>query len=463
MPDTRHRRTTVGVAAFVIAAATTLVSTPEDPHVLVISIDGLMASSYERSSHTEIPTLRRLMEEGAYAKGVVGVLPSVTYPSHTTLITGVPPAIHGIVDNHVFDPDGRLGGAAYWYGRAIKVPTLLAAVRAAGGRTAAISWPVTMGLDIDYHVPEFWREGSGASAADKAWLARTVSTPHLVEAVEGASGRPLGWLQSDRDRLDVAAFIVKTYAPRLTLVHFTELDTAQHAFGPGSSEAARALARVDEYIGELVDTARRAGAGAHTDVVVVSDHGFLPIAHQLNPNALFRREGLISVDANGRTTAWRAAFHASGGSGFVYLRDADDQEVRRQVAALLAGLAADPANGIDAVWTAEQIAQMGGPPDAAFGLNMQPGFYGGNGNTALVTSPLRDPDGGMRGGHGFAPTRRELQSALIVAGPSVPVHGSLGTVRMTQIAPTLARWLGVSVSPRADVPIDALVGTVAVP
>ena len=63
----------------------------------------------------------------------------------------------------------------------------------------------------------------------------------------------------------------------------------------------------------------------------------------------------------------------------------------------------------------------------------------------------------MRGGHGFSPLRPELHSTFVIAGPSIRKGGRLGVVRMTQIAPTLARWLGVGLSPQADAPIDALV------
>src|SRR5207245_555495 len=91
-----------------------------------ISVDGLRASDVaDASKHgLKVPTLRKLMAEGAYATGVKGVLPSVTYPSHTTLITGVAPAVHGISNNVVFDPYDKNNGGWYWYTSDIKVPTL---------------------------------------------------------------------------------------------------------------------------------------------------------------------------------------------------------------------------------------------------------------------------------------------------------------------------------------------------
>jgi len=82
-----------------------LVAAGPGRHVVLISIDGMRPASYTSAGPAKIPTLRALMARGAHARGVVGVLPSVTYPSHTTMITGVPPAVHGIVND-----DGAIHG-----------------------------------------------------------------------------------------------------------------------------------------------------------------------------------------------------------------------------------------------------------------------------------------------------------------------------------------------------------------
>src|SRR4051812_7262263 len=80
------------------------------PHVVIISIDGLKPDIYRRQRTADIPTLNELAERGASAAGVVGVFPTVTYPSHTTIITGVRPALHGIYTNRMLDPEGQSNG-----------------------------------------------------------------------------------------------------------------------------------------------------------------------------------------------------------------------------------------------------------------------------------------------------------------------------------------------------------------
>jgi predicted AlkP superfamily pyrophosphatase or phosphodiesterase len=92
------------------------VAQTQKPFVLLISIDGLRPDNVFRADELglKIPNLRRFLVDGTYATGVRGVLPTVTYPSHTTLLTGVIPAVHGIIANTTFDPLNKNYGGWYW-------------------------------------------------------------------------------------------------------------------------------------------------------------------------------------------------------------------------------------------------------------------------------------------------------------------------------------------------------------
>jgi predicted AlkP superfamily pyrophosphatase or phosphodiesterase len=409
-----------------------------EPRVILISIDGLMPVSYT-SSTAPAPNLRKLAAEGAWAEGMIGVLPSVTFPTHTTLITGVEPAVHGIVDNLIFDPEGRSGTAWNWYARSIKTTTLPMAARARGLRAAAITWPVTVGMDLDYLVPEFFR----STHPESLTMLRELSHPrNLLESAELARGKPFGWPQTDRERTDLTKFIISTFDPNILLLHLIELDSAQHANGPGSPQAMETMARLDGYVGEIVDAIKASGRPTH--IALVSDHGFLPVTTLVQPNAAFKQEGLLSVDARGVVSSWQAYFRSSGGSGFVYLKD---PALGARVQKILMDLKQNPANGIREIWTRADLDARGAHPEAAFGLDVVDGFYTGGGNDVLVKPST------SKGGHGFAPDRPALHASLILAGPTIQRRGSLGVVRMTQVAPTLARILGVSLSPDAAKPL----------
>ena len=168
---------------------------------------------------------------------MIGVTPTVTYPSHTTLITGVEPARHGIVDNRILDPENLSNGAWFWYTRDIKVPTVASLARAQGLRTApGINWPVTVGMDLDVVVPEFYRSRHPEALS----MLRALSTPRtLIDDVEAARGKPFSWLPTDDERAELAAYVVAKHDPHLLLVHLIDLDTAQHTYGPGSPQALR--------------------------------------------------------------------------------------------------------------------------------------------------------------------------------------------------------------------------------
>ncbi len=416
------------------------------PRVLVISIDGLMPGRYTAAGPAKIPTLRRLMSQGLYADGVIGVMPTLTYPSHTTLITGVPPAVHGIDDNRIVDPQGTSNTAWYWYASDIRAPTLPMAARARNLTVAAISWPVTVGMDLDYVIPEFWRSAHPESLK----LLRAVSWPrHLIDAAEIAQGHPFGWPQTDRHRTDVTKFIIRTYQPGLFLLHLTDLDSAQHDNGPDSPAALAVLEQIDGFVSEILDTVKNAGLAERTDVFVVSDHGFLATTQSVQPNAAFREAGLLTADASGRITSWEAYFHPSGGAGFVYLKRPQDAGLQERVYAVLQKIQQDPANGVRKIWRRAELDRMGAAhPDAAFGLDVADGFYTANGVDRLVVPSA------SKGGHGFDPTRPALYASLIAAGPDITRRGTIGTIEMTRIAPTVARLLGVQLSPLAGEPLN---------
>ena len=446
----------IGVLVAILAAASqrSQAQATDARHVVVISIDGLKPSTYTADGPSKVPTLRRLAREGAYAAGVIGVTPTVTYPSHTTMISGVLPAVHGIYNNRILDPEEISNGSWYWYSRDLQVPTLPSVARARGLRTAAVSWPVTVGADIDYLMPEF-----GGVAQHRQWLdlIRAISNPRdLLDGYE-RQVKPLAWPLTDDDRTGVAAWIMRTHRPHLMLLHIFATDDAQHAYGPGSPEALAAIEGADAHVQQMLDALSDAGLSERTDVVVLSDHGFLPLETALNPNYVFKREGLIDVDATGKITRWDAYFYGAGGSGFVILKDRNDPRLRDRVGRLLQGMAAEPANGILTVWTEDDLRKLGAEPRASFGIDLRNGFYSGGGHDALLTKPA------SRGGHGFAPARPELHASLIMRGPDVGRPGNLGVVRMTQIGPTIASWLQVALSAKADAPLTLATPSAAPP
>jgi len=415
------------------------------PLLVVISVDGLRPDYITAADQHEakVPELRRFLKEGTYADGVTGVVPTVTYPSHTTLMTGVWPARHGILANTVFDPLGKNYQGWYWYAEDIRVPTLWDAAAAAGRTTASIQWPVTVGAKITWDIPEYWRAGT----PDDAKLLRAVTTPGLLAEGKVAIGEYRGGIdtsaEADEVRGKYAVWILQSKHPGLLTLHLTALDHMEHEAQPFSPEAIAVLERLDAVIGKIRKAAEQL-APARAFVAVVSDHGFVNYDQQLNLFPAFREAKLVSTDEKGNVTDWRAMPWVTGGSAAIVLKDPKDEATLGEVRTLLAKLAHDPANGIDRVLEAEELHTRGGYPNASFFVSLKPGWRTASSMTGPVISK-----GKPGGTHGELPDLPDLRAAFFLVGPGVPAGKDLGLIDMRDVAPTLAKEAGLSL-PSAD-------------
>ena len=415
--------------------------------VMLISIDGLKPEAVlEAQQHgLRLPNLARLTMDGMYASGVRGVLPTLTYPSHTTLLTGASPAAHGIYANTTFDPLNRNYQGWYWYSEDIKVPTLWDAAHAAGLTTANVYWPVSVGAHVDYNLPQIWRAGT----PDDLKLQRAVSTPGLEQELTKVIGPYPGGMEetvdADEVRAKFAIRLLETKHPAFMTVYLTGLDTEQHASGPFSAKANAVLERIDALVGQLRNAAEKNAAG-HAYVCVVSDHGFAAVEHDVNLYGAFLGAGLFTLDADHKIADWKAMPWPAGGSAAIMLKDPADAATRAKVADLLAKLANDPANGIDKVLGQDAVQAGRGFPGAAFFVSMKIGYeLGYQFVPPLISGPVN------HGMHGYLPENREMRSAFFLVGPGVAAGRNVGEIDMRNIAPTLARLLQARL-PAAELP-----------
>jgi predicted AlkP superfamily pyrophosphatase or phosphodiesterase len=365
------------------------------------------------------------------------VVPTVTYPSHTTLVTGVWPATHGILANTTFDPLQKNYQGWYWYSEDIRVATLWDAAAQAGRTTASIQWPVTVGANITWNIPEFWRAGT----ADDAKLIRAVSTRGLLKEAAAEIGEYRGGIdasaEGDEVRGKYAIWILEKKKPGLLTLHLTALDHIEHETGVFSAEDIATLERLDGIIGKVRQAAERVAPG-RAIVAVVSDHGFANYDRQLNLFAAFREAKLFTVDGEEKIMDWRAMPWVTGGSAAIVLKDAQDKATLGEVRELLAKLATDPANGIDRVLEAEELHKRGGYPNASFFVSLKPGWRTGTALTGPVVAKVKPG-----GTHGELPDVPELRAAFFVVGPGIPAGRDLGLIDMRDVAPTLAKEVGL--------------------
>jgi predicted AlkP superfamily pyrophosphatase or phosphodiesterase len=420
----------------------------------MISIDGMRPDYVTRADehHLKVPTLRSILASGTHAEGVIGVFPTVTYPSHTTLVTGVWPAEHGIVNNTRFDPEHNLSGAWYWYSEQVKVPSLYTAAHAAGLSTASVSWPVTVdSTSIDYNIPEYWRTASPADAfnPDDRLLMDAISRPDgEVERIAARTGTPYMMgnqttLAGDEIRTRYSLDILQQHKPQFMTIHLSSLDEEEHLHGPFSAEANADLEGIDGMVQRLM--AQELANDPNAVIAIVSDHGFADVNHVLSLGVAFAEAGLMPAGKSAAGT-WKAEPWGAGGMAAILLHDPADTATRDQVKALLDKLAADPNNGIEAILDHDQVAKLGGFPDAAFVVTLKPGYVPGPATTGPLVIAL-GADSPLKGTHGYNPaTTPQMRASFFITGRGVARGKDLGLIDMRQIAPTVAQILGVSLS-----------------
>jgi predicted AlkP superfamily pyrophosphatase or phosphodiesterase len=435
------------VFVLALAAANPALAAP----VLMISVDGLKPEYVlDADLHgLKIPLLRSLLRDGAHARGVTGVWPTVTYPSHTTLLTGLAPAEHGIYNNLEFDPKHTFADSWYWYAQQIRVPTLWQAAHEAGLSTASIGWPVSVGATaVDFLIPEYWR------------VARLTDVDPSDALLMAAVSRPEGLLQKMQSRLGsymrgndpsppgdeiktrYALDILRTHKPKFMTIHLSSLDEQQHWHGPFSPEANSDLELIDAQLAQLFAASRANDPKAIA--LVVSDHGFVQITHKVNLMQPFLHAGLVQSGGS-----WKAQPWSGSGMAAVMLHDPTDSQTQAQVRELLQALKADPSNGIAEVLERDAIKQRGAFPEASFLVVMKIGYYA----LADATSPLVSDLTGTPGSHGFSPDYPEMRAAFFIAGDGIVRGRDLGLIDMRQIAPTVAGLLGVRLSSATQAPL----------
>jgi predicted AlkP superfamily pyrophosphatase or phosphodiesterase len=405
--------------------------------LVLLSVDGLRPELYRApGSRRRFPNLSALEKAGASAEAVESIYPTTTYPAHATIVTGLPPRAHGIY-SHLASLDPTEKARPWcWFARVLRAPALWDVARASGRRSAAISWPVSAGAAIDHNIPEIWDPALPDPLRDFETAARH-ATPGLFPEVANVLAPMLATPQSadpDRMRGEAALYLWSRYQPDLLLVHFVCYDQQAHAFGPASEQALAALESADREIGRIRDVISKDKTAT---LIVLSDHGFVPVDKEAAPLAVFADEGLFARAADGSLALRRLGAVHAGGSFVVYWLEEPSADDRQRLEKAVERLRATGA--VQEVIDRQKLAALEADPDAELMLDAAPGFYFSDRMEGpAVRDSVKD-----RGTHGQLPTRAGLEAAFMAVGREVAAGKNLGRVSLKQIAPTLARLMGL--------------------
>lgn len=346
------------------------------------------------------------------ANGVLGVVPTVTWPSHTTLITGVGPAVHGIRGNR---RPAAEGGDYPWSAKLLKARTLLDAAHDAGLKTATVTWPVTVDAPVDFNLPEYFQRRRGG-AMDLPSIESKSTPADLVKRITGMfPSFPQEWMD-DRTRTQAVVYLLKMEKPDLILVHLVDLDSEQHENGPFSAPAKAILEYTDELLGQML-----AAMPSGYAVALVSDHGFERVQTVVNLKALAAREQISGVNvvagiATGDTPAAGAFLRAKAREAkYGFGREISKEELQR---------------------FAPEYATVEAAFDSAEGFM----FGSGQSSSDITVNPKE------MGSHGHWPMRYRAVYVLRAKGVK---PAALPELPMETIAGRLASVLGLKFSPGA--------------
>lgn len=411
----------------------------QSKHVVLISIDGLRPEFYQDRSWPA-PNIQFMAEEGANADFVRGVFPTVTYPSHTTIITGALPAKHGIYYNSPFEPEGQTG-RWYWEEELIQVKTIWDAAKDRGLVTANLSWPVSVGAPVSYSMPEVWTLDRDADSFE---YAKSFAQPaELAEELENAVGAineasfSMDWISRDVRTGFMAAHIMEKYQPNLFTIHLVGVDHFQHEQGRDGLEVRRSLQAADYAIGQIMDACKRVGIMENTSFIITGDHGFVDIHTTLQPNTWLVEAGLM--DASRDRGDWKATFHTTGASAFLMLKDPKDKKTLAVVKKILGELPADRKKLFRVVEKPE-LNEMGADPAVVLALAPEKGI---NISSWAGENDLTPASGGT---HGFLPIFDQIHTGFIGYGDGFKAGARIPIMGLEDIAPLIIEILGLEMT-----------------
>ena len=367
--------------------------------MVLVSYDGLRPDYLNRF---ETPAFDHLAATGVIADALIPVFPSLTFPGHYSIATGMYPSSHGIVGNQFYDPErddvfnyrdtDDAQNGSWWRGEPIWVTAERQEMTA-----AAMFFPGTE-ADISSIRPSHWQRYDGR-----------VSSRARIDEV-------LRWLRYPPDE-----------RPHLITLYFSMVDGAGHDAGPNAETVGQAVRSADRWLGELVSEIERLPYGERVNIVVVSDHGMADLAPE--------RQIVLSDVTNLRGA--RTVPLGPGVGVHVSGNDARSRDIRDTFNA-----------GVD---SADARAFLRHEAPAHLHIANEPRY----GDVILVPAEgvmltfRRNPSPPI-GMHGWDPTLPSMEGIFLARGPQIGAGQRIGPFEMIHIYPFLAKLLGLRPNPEID-------------
>ncbi|MCH5288023.1 MAG: alkaline phosphatase family protein [Christensenellaceae bacterium] len=393
--------------------------------MVLISLDAVFRDDLERLEPGGF--LDSLLRRSTVCDQVKTVFPALTYPAHTTLVTGCDPIDHGIGQNQPFQPDQEPSMRAwYWDAAAVKCPSLFDAVSQAGGKCASVLWPVTgKSRSIRWNFPEVL----ALPGENQVLKMLSYGTPVWILSTELRLGRQRVSTKephlSDYGCL-LTCDVIRHKRPDLTALHMVDVDDMRHHHGVASEEALQGLKRLEQRVQRIYETVQSTPGMEDTLFVLVSDHGQADVDRLVCVTEELEKAGfgdVLRVQSNGMT-----AYLYEGCEDIHKMSTACSYLENNGISI-----------GIERLHSAQTLERMGcfkGDGGRIFAaVEAAPG---------VVFSDALPEAKREKATHGFGPGHPAEDCLLAIHGRGIPEGMALPPMPMRDAAPTLAELMGVS-------------------
>ncbi len=396
-----------------------------------------------------LPNFSRIVREGFFCDRVYSVYPSLTYPAHTSIVTGRKPNRHAIINNTMFQP-GRNTPDWMYKRKYIRGTTLYDVAKKHGYSVATLLWPVTGGAKVDFNIPEVMVT---RRLQNQVTACLSNGTPLYLLDLNRRFGKMRDGINQpalDDFLMASAEYTVRKYNPDLLMVHLTDVDTTRHNFGPDSPEATEALKRHDRRLGDLLGWLSETGPMDNTAFIVLGDHCQIAADRITYLNRLLADRGFLTV-RDGRIRDYKAITKSCDGSAYLYINDAyaADEAFLESLTDLLNEIKNDERLGVEEIYTTDEAAEMGADENCFAMFEAMPGFYFLDGTDKLTESVEETKGYKMYGIHGCSPLKEENITFFAGFGAGIKKGARTGSMHLWDEGPTIAKLMGLYI-PDAD-------------
>ena len=433
-----------------------------DNKLVVLSLDALQTNDLEILFN--MPNFSKLKEKAAIVENLEEIYPTLTYPIHVTMVTGVTPDKHGIFHNQKSDISPKdhdwslMGSNWYWHKENIKTETIVDAVYNSNKTVSTVCWPVTAGDKRGINVPEIWPERGHNEQAEE--LFKNASSDIAFERYFDSYISKFDWKNNNdlvRFTPEIALDILKTDKPDLLLCHIIWLDHIRHTYGVEGEEVKDCLRQLDVLIGRFIQATKDAGTYNNTNFIILGDHGQIDIQRIFDLNTLFVENGLIELDENQNPKDYIAYSFSAGFSTQVILKNPDNKEDLEKVYKVLNEIKEKYPKYIDRIYTKEEaLKEENLSGNFSFVIEGTLGTYFGikyKGKTLIEKGEEGYYVYNATHGHS---TKKGNKPPLLAFGPDIKSNTVIKKAKMLDVCPTLAKLSNVKMSGLMGKELDIL-------